>query len=453
MTRHLADFLDGMEKLSILARRFQKRNIRNEATTVQPSSKLLSLPLELFHLIALHLDTVSLLCLALTAKSVHRMFYDRLDMALDFWKIETAVSRDDVHEERRDFLLLYTRDHREYYFCHRCFILHLRRRVPGPGAANQRKIGCFDEINGRRGSPFRENHLRESTTLDVHRSTYCLDFAHVQLVMDEHLWGPSDHGFALQNLEFVEMKVYAPKPRESNLARRVLASYDPLILPPSPESGIMARLVLRIQQCVFVSSQDLENVEGETKYQEPAMHFCKHFQRFGSTQVGWASGWFQAGVRVLEDEVRRCPVCCTEWSVTYLKLEGCGVSRILTKWVDLGAGRDPSASSWTRHQAEYIQTGAAELINEHEGDSLRREFEGKCEISLAQRTKNEGTLLAEKTEWQGKLGMRRLKGYQVQRASGHRKKAAEGFELWVRHADKCARPVTSSWRRLLRHST
>ena len=398
------------------------------------SSTLLTLPAELFHAITSHLDDVALACLALTSKGVYtavsaeqlKQTFASLRLGWDPAFADEKHKIYPIHPDRRDFLLLWTRDHTDWYFCHRCCNLHLRSRVSPPGplfhpSCDEGELRCLDEV-GQRQSSSVENHLREATMLDVHRSSWKLDFAHVQLIMEAHRSSTMSHGLSVESLACVE-KVHRPlSSKRGAQMRTALASYDAVVLPPG-------RLVLRIQQWCLLPHKDLYS--SSIEYQIPLSHICAHHTHWRD------DGWTLARVAKIpppQQQVQHCNICEVEWLLEYKLFVGKGVASVLTKYLDLGDGKDPMGKKWRRHKDSAL--GRIIVPVDEEDASLRRAFEAACMVKLHKRTKENEKFISGSGS-----GMVRVRGGSAQGGP-----AASFFETWVKQADTRARPEKPLWR-------
>lgn len=276
-----------------------------------------------------------------------------------------------IHEERRDFLLLYARDHDEFYLCHRCYKLHLLARgsPPGPLHHASPELRCMRQIvDGK--SDLMESHLKGSTILDLDHSFYALDFVHVQLAIDEQ--EQAGRGLPLETLDFVEL---IDRGRMAGRAvQRMLISYECKV--------IDGELRLRIQQVLLIS-----NTEGGRIDSGPALLYinaCKHLS-IQKTAQEWRDQNIPQSRRS-ESMLLRCSECAVEYTVGVHSLENdAGFAIALTKWLNLGDGRDPYARTWKSH-ARMVTDARSETI-ELTGSSISHDFESVTACGFLERAK------------------------------------------------------------------
>ena len=224
-------------------------------------------------------------------------------------------------DERAVFLQCLERDLPEHLFCDRCAKLHLHR---GPGVFIRRhQCSTIDRING---------------TTQYYHSRF--QFEHVQMAMKLHRSGRDTKGYLAQ-----------------------LAPVDTTIRGTHNLYLFEARIVaheffVRIQHWLFIPGNKAVQVP---KY---AFKVCHHLRtddfQSPTRPANKLISMLSCRIAHLNDKreqtscercsgLSRCDYCPTDFRVDFKSFAGRGTAVIVTKWMNLGAGRARSDPKWQTH--------------------------------------------------------------------------------------------------------
>jgi hypothetical protein len=221
-----------------------------------------------------------------------------------------------------------------YFVCHVCCLLHLSSGVPPPGPTESRLyphnfLYCVWYDN------------RFSHRLPC--SPYILKFAHVQLAIKRHHYG-LDHGVSLDAFSHTEVE----ESHYEEFSTTVLLSVDARIA--SDE------LLMRSQQWIVLPTNKRDRLLSNIL---PVSTICTHItgHREGGKVWGLIKSWLDRfdGKQTCSTAAGtlQCQYCYMDFEIDIRDLGERGTALVFTRWINLGAGLNPSDSKWQGHHIKY----------------------------------------------------------------------------------------------------
>lgn len=290
------------------------RSLNTKDKCAKPARNILTLPLEIVHIITHHLSPADIACLALC------------NHFLLFVLGKQTLSMPQQNGDLASFLNTLTRDLSAHFFCHECSHLHSRDQIgpPGPALQPRNRLRC---IAGPKGLELRSYFHPWGGF-----SGYMLTFPHVQVAMKRYRHG-IDHGVSTQSLSFVEVHVSDKAQKLGQMT--TLLSVEARVCPGS------SSLCLRIQQWAFLRSTDLEELLTASVF----LTICDHLGELTSDISRLVRS--EIGPRRTDTKdpistgVHKCRQCNTDFQVEIRMVADEGLGLIITKWIDLGSGLNP----------------------------------------------------------------------------------------------------------------
>lgn len=342
------------------------RGVDDAEVQARPTGPLSQLPNELLLDILDLLDASDRACLSLCDRSLGR--------TLEHTRRSPCLRHRDGLQ-RKTLLLRLAEDCPALFFCHDCRALHGCAGVPPPGLVGCRKIKkawlrCVVD-------PDYQRQLQHPLEIHGAASCYQFSFQHLQLVMKRFKLGPP-HGMGLGQLAITEVQRHrgSEAGEATKSTTTTLLSVEPQIL--------CEELHLRVQQWIAFGSPDLSPAIGKF-----CIGVCAHINADYKT-LGLMSALVRCKLEHGDSRpacgtchpVLKCARCAIEFSIQARHLRnGRGRAVVITKWLNLGRGRDPEDECWKRHLHSFeIGRAKGSLIQSvAEDDSAGRKFEaGYC---------------------------------------------------------------------------
>ena len=309
------------------------------------TKQLIDLPPELILSIANSLPPASTACLALCNHRFSRI------LGPSAW---ASLQLQHHGHHRISFLSLLEKDLPQYFACRRCKRLHKNSRVQWPMSGKKHQdlpcVGVF-----RLFGPPRTTMFRPSRT-----TMYFINYAHVQLAMKRHYYGVS-HGLPIACFLHTELKEYEARGTVE------LFSVDARI--------VSNELLMRSQQWILVP----QNRSGEFMTKSLLHSLCAHI-RTGIWRDDKLLNIIRPRLQQLEargicyTKTEQCQECHMDFVLDGLDFGDSGVALFVTRWVNLGAGRDMADPKWIHHHCHPKRGG---VHTTHLLGSIRADFEGQ----------------------------------------------------------------------------
>ena len=329
-----------------------------EDDNVQPidatrTKQLIDLPPELILLISDSLPAASTACLALCSHRFSRILGSSAWTSLQL-----------QHQgHRMSFFYLLERDLPEYFACRRCKRLHQNNKVQWPMSGKRlQDVPCVGVF--RLFGPPRTTMFRPSRT-----TMYLINYAHVQLVMKRHYYGPS-HGLSIKCFLHTELKEYDARGTVE------LFSVDARI--------VSNELLMRSQQWILVS----QHRSGEFVTRTLLHSICTHI-RTGIWRDDRLLNVIRPRLNQLKaqgrcyTETEQCTKCHMDFVLDALDFGDGGVALFVTRWVNLGAGLDMADPKWIHH---HWKVRRGDMHYRHHLGSIQAGFESQAGKSLKELT-------------------------------------------------------------------
>ncbi|KAL2063735.1 hypothetical protein VTL71DRAFT_5540 [Oculimacula yallundae] len=295
-------------------------------------------PTELVVLISSYLPTSSIATLALCNKKLSAMLSDQVWTYLRDHKLE-----------RIEFLTLLSRDLPLRYACNGCGNLHLSSTVPGPGDKHTRQqpMSCIPAST--LGGYYVDNVL----PISDYFCNYSLRFAHVQLALKRHRYGPP-HGISLQDLGYSEIRLighnaffFTVEARiDAETGELLLRSQEWIVSMQHPRSHFMSRS-MNHGVC-----QHLMTYHGELGLDDTLTGIMRcrvsHNQTHGIDPRNSVPGRQESTCDCMR--LHQCQVCPMEYHLDIVDLRNVGETLCVTKWFNLGCGSSAQDPLWRGHE-------------------------------------------------------------------------------------------------------
>ncbi|KAB8201506.1 hypothetical protein BDV34DRAFT_216281 [Aspergillus parasiticus] len=321
------------------------------------------LPTELVYMIAGNLTSCDRVCLALCNNRLLSVLGNGPQLALE-------------NEFRAIFLTRLSQDLPEHIYCHVCSVLHGRRHIPPPGPAfwPSRCLANHKGLFNPWSFPF---SIPWS-------SLYRFEHIHLQLAMKRHHCGP-EHGVSTDSLAYVEIQLL-----QNSIT--TLVSFDVQIVRASS-------LCLRIQ--TWMLGKELPSKLVEEKW------ICAHISMgdhhiFEIVRAAWDAAMESSPGRPPVLDTHRCVACGLDYQIDATTCGTAGIALIVTKWLDLGPGLDPTDVRWTRHLIGSLSLRKHDMTTFN--SDVRSQFERETVVPLDDLTGRNRSLLEDsgyvrKTDW------------------------------------------------------
>ncbi|KAE8323073.1 hypothetical protein BDV39DRAFT_196183 [Aspergillus sergii] len=310
------------------------------------------LPTELVCMIANNLTSCDRVCLALCNNRLLSVLGNGPQLALE-------------NEFQATFLTRLSQDLPEHIHCHVCSVLHRRKHIPPPGPAfwPSRCLANHKGLFNPWSFPF---SIPWS-------SLYRFEHIHLQLAMKRHHCGP-EHGVSTDSLAYVEIQLL-----QNSITS--LVSFDVQIVRASS-------LCLRIQ--TWILAKELPSKLVEEKW------ICVHISMgephiFEIVRAAWYAAMESSPGRRPVLDTHRCVACGLEYQIDTTTCGTAGIALIVTKWLDLGPGLDPTDARWRRHLIGSLSLRKQEMTTFN--SDVRSQFERESVFPLDDLTGRNRSLL------------------------------------------------------------
>ncbi|KAF7897040.1 hypothetical protein EAF00_005268 [Botryotinia globosa] len=306
------------------------------------SPALLGIPAEIIKMIAEHLPGKNAACLTLCSRGMKEILGDRYLIAMRIpYKLFNFSPRVEV-----TFVELLARDLPQHFACFECDRIHQARTIKWPNKTKDH-LGC--ETCARR------SHNVYSLTPS---SPFKIHFAQVYLATKQHRTG-IDLGFPLEAFRHQEVT----HSRFWNVT--TLLSVDARF--------VSNELVLRSQTWDFVPLSLKDRDAEILNYGGITTKACKHSDRYTNC---FFTRW-------------QCSLCRMHFQARQKHHGEAGIVFILTRWINLGAGRDPKDHKWQSHISRKGLFRTRPVV------SIKEAFEDQEGLSLEEFTSGNEKFLRE----------------------------------------------------------
>ncbi|QRD92355.1 F-box domain protein [Aspergillus flavus] len=321
------------------------------------------LPTELVYMIANNLTSCDRVCLALCNNRLLSVLGNGFQLALE-------------NEFRATLLTRLSQDLPEHIHCHVCSVLHRRKYIPPPGPAFWPRR-CLAKHKGL----FNPWSIPFSIPWS---SLYRFEHIHLQLAMKRHHCGP-EHGISTDSLAYVEVQLL-----QNSIT--TLVSFDVQVVRASS-------LCLRTQTWILAKELPSKLVEGKW--------ICAHISMgdhhiLQIVRAAWDAAIKSSPGRRPALDTYRCVTCGLDYEIDATTCGTAGISLIVTKWLDLGPGLDPTDVRWTRHLIGSLSLRKQEMTTFN--SDVRSQFERDTVFPLDDLTGRNRSLLEDRgyvrqTDW------------------------------------------------------
>ncbi|KAL5335194.1 hypothetical protein BJX70DRAFT_375755 [Aspergillus crustosus] len=313
-------------------------NLNLTEMPIPGESKLELLPNELLYRICHFLPTPDQTCLSLSSKTLKLVLY------------ASCRTKSLARKDRLSVLSRLSRYLPDQFLCWFCASLHRSTSINPPTSPpiTRFRTKRICHVNTEETSS-----RYRSLVINSRDTFYDFQQSHLFLAMKRLYFGP-EHGISLDSLSCTEVIEFEEHTTLMSIKARICHPSQSQFSPDSKSNSkskwnLHPRLILQVQNWLLINDPDPTPQTISRLLQN--LTVCKHkdaesLQIYIYNILVRQAGWGRAKAPISSDHI--CPHCTVNFQLDMRDCGPEGKAVVLTKWLDLGAGRDVDDKAWVK---------------------------------------------------------------------------------------------------------